>query len=151
MWGIQRGLRVVRYTLPIESVSNLTRFRLKITDPDQELKSVHAHKVSAGKYLVVELRTKDIFVCVMQNETQQYVVRKMRAQPWLWMLKSVHQQQLVMMTEQAALVEVFQDKAVWLVDASPQTQRRVLGMQSENTIVCCEGDQLVMYQINPYS
>ena len=85
----------------------------------------------------MELRAKDVFVCLMQNEEQQYVLRKLPAQPGLWMLRPVGAQQLVMVTEQGALVEVFQDKTVQLVDPNQgKAQRKVLGMQSENTIVC---------------
>ena len=107
VWAVQRYSRVVRYTLPLYEISKCSRTTLKVTDADQKLLQVHAHKIQANKYLVVELRTKDIFVCLMQNEEQQYVLRKLPAQPWLWMLKPVSAQQLVMVTEQGGLVEVF--------------------------------------------
>ena len=137
MWAVHRQSRLVRYTLPLHEITKCSKLVLKVTDVDQKLLQVHAHKIAVQRYLVCELRAKDVFVCLMQNEEQQYVLRKLPAQPGLWMLRPVGAQQLVMVTEQAALVEVFQDKPVQLVDPNQgKTQRKVLGMQSENTIVC---------------
>lgn len=52
---------------------------LRMTDPDQKLLQVYAHKIAVRKYLVCELRERDVFVCLMQNEEQQYVLRKLPA------------------------------------------------------------------------
>ena len=39
-----------------------------MSDPDQELWEIHAQKVGGSRYLIVELREKDVFVVAMQND-----------------------------------------------------------------------------------
>jgi hypothetical protein len=43
--------------------------------------------VSNAKYLIVELRQKNIFVVLMQSDYDQYILRKLPTEPHLMVLR----------------------------------------------------------------